>query len=284
MTEIISDLMIPFNNIKDLLECPICTDIFDDPITTTCGHTFCKKCIKGLAGSRVRCPNCNSRISKSHCESKNIVIDKLLFKIYPERELLENNIKTALELCNSDKYRISVETKYDEWEYIIKDGSKVLNITDINPIVRDCIFYTQNEFNRHIRYFKYDNNTYLYCFITLPIRLKLIKNNPLIFNTPDAILTITHESITPSEKYTLHNIVRKHLRNDPNLLVGLKEYYDNIPEQEDAEGDAESDSESDSEGNAEGNAEGVAEGDVEGVVENEDDSESDSETSTSESE
>ena len=124
----------------------------------------------------------------------------------------------------------------------------------------------------------------LYCFITLPIRLKLIKNNPLIFNTPDAILTITHESITPSEKYTLHNIVRKHLRNDPNLLVGLKEYYDNIPEQEDAEGDAESDSESDSEGNAEGNAEGVAEGDVEGVVENEDDSESDSETSTSESE
>uniref|UniRef100_A0AAZ1X7K2 Uncharacterized protein n=1 Tax=Oreochromis aureus TaxID=47969 RepID=A0AAZ1X7K2_OREAU len=33
------------NYLGDLLLCPICPNMFTDPVTTPCGHNFCKKCI-----------------------------------------------------------------------------------------------------------------------------------------------------------------------------------------------------------------------------------------------
>lgn len=30
---------------EDVLECPLCQTLFYQPITTSCGHTFCKNCI-----------------------------------------------------------------------------------------------------------------------------------------------------------------------------------------------------------------------------------------------
>ncbi|KAM9425668.1 uncharacterized protein KZ484_011866 [Pholidichthys leucotaenia] len=41
--------------------CSICLDVFTNPVTTSCGHNFCKNCIeKNWNNSRTfRCPNCN---------------------------------------------------------------------------------------------------------------------------------------------------------------------------------------------------------------------------------
>ena len=41
------------------LECAVCLDIFDDPVTITCGHTFCRGCIR--CGYNQNCPLCKKK-------------------------------------------------------------------------------------------------------------------------------------------------------------------------------------------------------------------------------
>ncbi|XP_034417719.1 E3 ubiquitin-protein ligase TRIM21-like isoform X1 [Cyclopterus lumpus] len=49
---------------EDQFQCSICLDVFTDPVTTPCGHNFCKKCITKhwnsyLLTYRFQCPLCN---------------------------------------------------------------------------------------------------------------------------------------------------------------------------------------------------------------------------------
>ncbi|XP_049928931.1 E3 ubiquitin-protein ligase TRIM39-like [Epinephelus moara] len=45
---------------EDQFLCSICLDVFTDPVTTTCGHNFCKTCITEHWSTNVpyQCPNC----------------------------------------------------------------------------------------------------------------------------------------------------------------------------------------------------------------------------------
>nr|XP_033491353.1 E3 ubiquitin-protein ligase TRIM21-like [Epinephelus lanceolatus] len=46
---------------EDQFLCSICLDVFTDPVTTPCGHNFCKTCITEHWSTNVpyQCPNCN---------------------------------------------------------------------------------------------------------------------------------------------------------------------------------------------------------------------------------
>ncbi|XP_041651898.1 E3 ubiquitin-protein ligase TRIM21-like [Cheilinus undulatus] len=50
---------------KDQFLCSICLDVFTDPVTLSCGHNFCQKCITKHWDSNVphRCPNCKEMFS-----------------------------------------------------------------------------------------------------------------------------------------------------------------------------------------------------------------------------
>ena len=41
-------------------ECPICCDIYEVPVTTPCGHSFCKSCIVECADRKNECPTCRN--------------------------------------------------------------------------------------------------------------------------------------------------------------------------------------------------------------------------------
>ena len=40
------------------LTCPVCLNIFKDPVSLPCGHTFCRECSKHSLSSDKRCPVC----------------------------------------------------------------------------------------------------------------------------------------------------------------------------------------------------------------------------------
>ncbi|XP_043981535.1 E3 ubiquitin/ISG15 ligase TRIM25-like isoform X1 [Gambusia affinis] len=68
----------------DLLDCSICLQLLDDPVTTACGHSFCKKCIntfwdtgRNLDG-KYTCPQCRTTFSPKPALQRNTVLANLL--------------------------------------------------------------------------------------------------------------------------------------------------------------------------------------------------------------
>ncbi|XP_023220811.1 E3 ubiquitin-protein ligase RNF125-like [Centruroides sculpturatus] len=45
------------------IKCPICLDVYVDPVILTCGHLFCMKCIKNTNNITKTCPMCRCPIS-----------------------------------------------------------------------------------------------------------------------------------------------------------------------------------------------------------------------------
>uniref|UniRef100_A0A3P9Q9F5 RING-type domain-containing protein n=1 Tax=Poecilia reticulata TaxID=8081 RepID=A0A3P9Q9F5_POERE len=50
------------------LTCPICMETFTDPVTTSCGHSFCMRCLElSIASFQVddACPLCKKHLRKA---------------------------------------------------------------------------------------------------------------------------------------------------------------------------------------------------------------------------
>ncbi|XP_023218225.1 E3 ubiquitin-protein ligase RNF125-like [Centruroides sculpturatus] len=46
------------------VKCPICLDVYVDPITLSCGHIYCKSCIESTRKIWKNCPMCRTPIGK----------------------------------------------------------------------------------------------------------------------------------------------------------------------------------------------------------------------------
>ncbi|XP_062863529.1 E3 ubiquitin-protein ligase TRIM39-like [Trichomycterus rosablanca] len=51
---------------KDQLQCSICMDVFTDPVTTSCGHNFCRSCLTHCwdKSTQCHCPLCKEKFTK----------------------------------------------------------------------------------------------------------------------------------------------------------------------------------------------------------------------------
>lgn len=60
-------------------QCPICQQVFTDPVTTPCGHNFCQSCIHGVWDSSdvCQCPVCHRSFSPRPETSINTAFKEL---------------------------------------------------------------------------------------------------------------------------------------------------------------------------------------------------------------
>ncbi|KAG7512421.1 putative E3 ubiquitin-protein ligase TRIM8 [Solea senegalensis] len=63
------------NSLEEELLCPICLNVFEEPIQLPCKHNFCKTCISeawsGVISTGIRCPECNHEYNQKPTLDKN---------------------------------------------------------------------------------------------------------------------------------------------------------------------------------------------------------------------
>lgn len=72
---------------KSEVECQVCYALMLDPLTTTCGHTFCRKCVARVLDHSRLCPICRRTLLMRpgvRAEASNRTLSELLAKLCPE--------------------------------------------------------------------------------------------------------------------------------------------------------------------------------------------------------
>lgn len=96
----LSGLFCTSGPLSEELQCSICLDVFNDPVTTPCGHNFCKVCLEMFwdNSQNCTCPFCKETFSKCPDLRCNTALKEIV-------QLFEKN--TGIFLCmlclNSDK-------------------------------------------------------------------------------------------------------------------------------------------------------------------------------------
>ncbi|XP_042306860.1 E3 ubiquitin/ISG15 ligase TRIM25-like isoform X1 [Sceloporus undulatus] len=76
--------------LKDNIVCPICLEVFRNPVTTACGHNFCMDCLQDywdhqvLIGECPYCPQCREPFSSRPQLRKNITLGEIAMRFARE--------------------------------------------------------------------------------------------------------------------------------------------------------------------------------------------------------
>ncbi|KAM6946714.1 E3 ubiquitin-protein ligase TRIM35-like [Lycodopsis pacificus] len=84
--------------------CPVCHEVFRDPVVLSCSHSFCKDCLKSWWREKPtqECPVCKTRSSKDHPPC-NLVLKNLC-----ESFLLERDQRASEPLCSLHSERLKL--------------------------------------------------------------------------------------------------------------------------------------------------------------------------------
>ncbi|XP_015229128.1 PREDICTED: E3 ubiquitin-protein ligase TRIM17-like [Cyprinodon variegatus] len=106
------------NSILDTLpeehfRCSICLDLFTEPVTTPCGHNFCRTCLTQQCsdGEFYQCPKCNKRFFMKPEFSTNEVIAEMSVQIKRRKiealESVNKPWKVKCDVCTDVKFKAS---------------------------------------------------------------------------------------------------------------------------------------------------------------------------------
>ncbi|XP_060096256.1 LON peptidase N-terminal domain and RING finger protein 1-like isoform X2 [Heteronotia binoei] len=113
------------------LECSLCIRMFFEPVTTPCGHTFCKECVERSLDHRPNCPLCKQSLReylKARKYSTTVVLEKLMSTVFPSQLADRRQIyQTEMaELSNFADYGCMLEIQKIDF---LPDGRSFVNTT-----------------------------------------------------------------------------------------------------------------------------------------------------------
>lgn len=83
----------------DLLECPLCLFLMWEPVTMSCGHTYCRRCVSaGYLPSK--CPSCKERLKQREVKSmrNNVLLISVVEKCCPDETKTKCHIQEKLKV------------------------------------------------------------------------------------------------------------------------------------------------------------------------------------------
>uniref|UniRef100_A0A8C7JGH3 LON peptidase N-terminal domain and ring finger 4 n=1 Tax=Oncorhynchus kisutch TaxID=8019 RepID=A0A8C7JGH3_ONCKI len=67
-------------------ECPLCIRLFYEPVTTPCGHTFCRTCLERSLDHNLRCPLCKQPLQeyfKNRKYNPTVLLQEIMSHLFP---------------------------------------------------------------------------------------------------------------------------------------------------------------------------------------------------------
>ncbi|XP_026183545.1 E3 ubiquitin-protein ligase TRIM39-like [Mastacembelus armatus] len=96
---------------EDHFKCSICLNVFSDPVTTPCGHSFCNTCISGHWDNSelCHCPVCNKRFYGRPEISTNTIIEDISMQIKKRKavtfESTDAPWQVKCDVCTETKFK-----------------------------------------------------------------------------------------------------------------------------------------------------------------------------------
>ncbi|XP_040845369.1 E3 ubiquitin/ISG15 ligase TRIM25-like [Ochotona curzoniae] len=102
---------------EDKVLCPICLEVFQNPVTTVCGHSFCMSCLQNCwdyqatAGPDHYCPQCRESFPSRPRLCKNVILGEMVACFTQAKESLGNPAaavgprEVPCDLCPSQKLK-----------------------------------------------------------------------------------------------------------------------------------------------------------------------------------
>lgn len=126
---------------EDDLTCPVCCDIFTDPILLPCGHSFCRSCLKKCRDTGLReCPVCRKRATKSNLTS-NLALKNVCEAVVQARRQSSVSEEDKM-ICTLHRERLKLFCLVDKQPIcVVCQSSKLHKSHDCSPIeeaLLDC--------------------------------------------------------------------------------------------------------------------------------------------------
>ncbi len=92
---------------EDDLSCPVCHDIFKNPVVLSCSHSFCKECLQQFWRTKKtqECPVCRRRSSRDQPPC-NLVLKNLCESFLKERN--ERRSSGSEEICSLHREKLKL--------------------------------------------------------------------------------------------------------------------------------------------------------------------------------
>ncbi len=122
--------MASLNVSTEELSCPVCYEIFKDPVLLTCSHSFCEDCLQQFwrIKETQECPVCRRRTSNNH-PPVNLALKNLCESFLKQRN--ERHSSTSEEVCSLHSEKLKLFCLEDKQSVclVCRDSQKHVNHT-----------------------------------------------------------------------------------------------------------------------------------------------------------
>ncbi|KAJ9131168.1 ATP-dependent protease [Pleurostoma richardsiae] len=98
--------------VRTEMDCQVCYAMFFDPLTTVCGHTFCRHCAQRALDHAPYCPICRRPISTTHVDRQsspsNDLIVRIITTLWPEDVEVRKQMVAAENLHEGSEFDVPI--------------------------------------------------------------------------------------------------------------------------------------------------------------------------------